>query len=298
MHTDEVKTDAALVRRLVADQFPHWAELPITGVPSAGTDNALYRLGKDLVVRLPRIHWAVDMVAKEQRWLPFLAPQLPLAIPQPVGCGEPAREYPWPWTIHTWLPGTTVSLKKLADPLAAAGELAAFIKALQAVDATGGPTSGSHNAGRGVPLAERDKATRRALADLEGEIDTAAAAAAWQTALDAPAWDRPPVWIHGDLMASNLLMQRGRLTAVIDFGCAGVGDPACDLAVAWNTFTPQMRQIFRKELAVDEATWARGRGWALSIALIQLPYYKDTNPALAAVARYAINQNLAERRPA
>lgn len=294
MHTHEIKTDTDLVARLVVDQFPQWAGLPIKRVASAGTDNALYRLGDHFVVRLPRIHWAVDMVAKEQAWLPFLAPHLPLEIPHIVGCGEPGRGYPWPWTIHTWLPGEIGTLTRISDHQSAARTLAHFIRALQTIDAAGGPPPGSHNAGRGVPLTKRDAATRDALTELEGEIDTRTAAAVWQTALDAPEWDRPPVWLHGDLMAGNLLVQDGRLTAVIDFGCLGVGDPACDLAVAWNLFTPVMRKVFRQALAVDDDTWARGRGWALSIALIQLPYYKETNPTLAAISRNSIDQILAE----
>lgn len=294
MHENEVDIDVPMVLRLVESQFPRWADLAIEPVASAGTDNALFRLGDKLVVRLPRIDWAVDMVAKEQRWLPVLGPHLTLAIPRIVGRGLPGEGYPWPWSIQTWLPGQNAVVSRLGNPIQFARDLARFIISLQDVDPIGGPLPGSHNAGRGVSLAARDKATRKALRELKGEIDARAAAAAWREALDVPAWERPPVWLHGDLQAGNLLVQNGRLTAVIDFGCAGVGDPACDLAVAWNLFTSDMRLPFQETLAVDEATWARGRGWALSIALIQLPYYKETNPFLAAAARYAIDQVLEE----
>lgn len=294
MHADEVETSAALVRRLLAAQFPRWAHLPITPVPSAGTDNALYRLGDDMVVRLPRIHWAVGQVDKEQRWLPRLAPLLPLDIPVPLAAGAPGAGYPWRWSVYRWLDGENATLDRLADPGQAAADLAGFVAALQRIDATGGPPPGDHNSWRGVPLARRDAATRAAIAALRGILDTDAATTAWEAALAAPAWGGPPVWLHGDLQAGNLLARDGRLSAVIDFGCLGVGDPACDLLPAWSLFTAETRPVFRAALAVDDATWARGRGWALSFGLIALPYYWDTNPGLAAIARHAIAEALAE----
>lgn len=294
MHTNEVNTDASLVRRLLTAQFPQWADLPIERVRSAGTDNALYRLGDDMVVRLPRIEAAAEQVGKEQQWLPRLAPHLPLAIPIPLGKGAPAEGYPWSWSIYPWLEGENATLDRLADLSQAATDLAQFITALQQIDSTGGPLPGSHNFFRGVPLATRDVATRQAIAELSGKIDTKAATAAWEAALQTPMWDRHPVWIHGDLQSGNLLVVEGQLSAVIDFGGLGVGDPACDLLVAWSLFTPEMRTIFRAALSVDEATWARGRGWALSFGLIALPYYEKTNLILADIARYAIEQVLAD----
>ncbi len=294
MHPNEVKTDTTLVKQLLAAQFPQWAGVPLAPVPSAGTDNALYRLGRDMVVRLPRIDWAVEQVAKEQRWLPQLAPHLPLTIPEPLGMGVPGEGYPWHWSVYRWLDGENVSLARLADPVETAVTLAHFITALQQIDATDGPPPGAHNVGRGVPLAARDAQTRQSIAALEGMVDMAAATAAWQAALEAPAWSGPPMWLHGDLQSGNLLAVDGVLTAVIDFGCLGVGDPACDLMVAWNFFTGASRDAFRKAMAVDEATWARGRGWALSVALVALPYYHKSNPVLANISRYAIDEVLAE----
>jgi aminoglycoside phosphotransferase (APT) family kinase protein len=294
MHADEIETDASRVRRLLADQFPQWADLPIRPVPSAGTDNALYRLGNEMAVRLPRIHWAVEQVEKEQVWLPRLAPRLPLAIPIPLAMGLPGEGYPWRWSVYRWLDGENATLDRLTDPIQAAISLAEFVSALHRIDPTGGPPPGSHNSGRGVSLAGRDERTRAAVTELQGVIDRHAVTAVWDAALRTPAWNSPPVWIHGDLQAGNLLAVDGALAAVIDFGCLGVGDPACDLIVAWNLFTGEMREAFRAALEVDEATWARGRGWALSVALIALPYYQHTSPAIAGTARRTITEILAD----
>ncbi|MEO8178255.1 MAG: aminoglycoside phosphotransferase family protein [Deltaproteobacteria bacterium] len=295
MHADELMTDEALVRRLLAAQFPHWARLPIERVASAGTDNALYRLGPDLVVRLPRVHWAAAQTSKEQRWLPVLAPLLPLELPAPVASGAPGEGYPWHWGVYRWLAGKNATLDRIADARQLALDLAQFIAALQRVDATSGPAAGEHNSFRGVPLAERDVRTRAALTQLHGVLDVAAATAEWEAALSAATWRAAPVWVHGDLQSGNLLAQGGRLCAVIDFGCLGVGDPAVDLIVAWNLLTPEARELLRTRLGVDDATWARGRGWALSVSLVALPYYQHSNPALARIARQALAALLGER---
>ena len=295
MHPDEAPTDAPLVARLLAAQFPAWAHLPLTRIESTGTDNALYRLGPELAVRLPRRPSAAGQVAKEARWLPALASHLPIAIPVPLAMGQPGEGYPHPWGVYRWLEGETAHAERLADPGAAAESLAAFVTALQAIDAREAPLPGAHNAHRGVPLAARDRAVRAALDRLAGEIDTTAAAAAWERALAAPVWAGPPTWLHGDLSPFNLLARGGELSAVIDFGCLGAGDPACDLQPAWNLLPPVARERFRARLAADDAMWERGRGWALSVAVIQLPYYRDTNPGLAANSRFTIDAVLAER---
>jgi aminoglycoside phosphotransferase (APT) family kinase protein len=296
MHVDEVDTDVSLVGRLLAAQFPRWADLAIEPVPSAGTDNALYRLGDDMAVRLPRIPVATGQVDKEHRWLPRLAPHLPLAIPVPLAKGTPGEGYPWRWSVYQWLDGEPATMERLADARQAATELAQFIAALQRIDPTGGPSPGPHNFSRGVPLAMRDAPTRAAIASLNGVLDLDAVTAAWGAALQAPAWRRPPVWIHGDLQSGNLLAVQGRLSAVIDFGGLGVGDPACDLIVAWNLLSAETRDVFRAALRVDDATWARGRGWALSVGLIALPYYQITNPVLAGISRRTIEEVLADHR--
>ena len=294
MRVDEVNIDVVLVRRLLAAQFPQWAALPITPVPSAGTDNALYRLGQDMAVRLPRVDWAIEQVEKEQRWLPRLAPHLPLAIPVPLALGTAGEGYSWQWSVYRWLAGQNAIIERIADPIQAARALAHFIAALQRIDPTGGPPPGPHNFFRGEPLVMRDESIRANIAKLSGLLDIEAVTAAWEAALQAPVWDGLPVWIHGDLHPGNLLVERGRLSAVIDFGGLGVGDPACDLIVAWNLFNAQSRKVLRAALKVDEATWQRGRGWALSIGLIALPYYEHSNPTLAAVSRYAVCEVLAD----
>ena len=291
MHQNEIQTDTQLVGRLLATQFPQWADLPLTPVPSAGTDNALYRLGSDMVVRLPRIDWAVGQAEKERRWLPRLAPHLPLAIPEQLAMGEPDAGYPWSWAIYRWLPGESATLERLTDPCQAAVQLAQFITALWQIDATGGLPAAEHNL-RGAPLALRDKPTRKAIAALAGVIDTRAATAVWEAALEAPDWEREPVWFHGDLLSGNVLVEQGRLSAVIDFGGLAVGDPACDLMIAWSLFSGVSREAFRAEMAVDEATWLRGRGCALSQAMIFIPYYWHTNPIGVKNARRMIAELL------
>ncbi|TQJ02109.1 aminoglycoside phosphotransferase (APT) family kinase protein [Amycolatopsis cihanbeyliensis] len=289
MHADEVDIDESLVRRLVAGQFPEWVGLPIELVASSGTDNAMFRLGTDLAVRMPRMTGAAKDVAAEQKWVPLLAPHLPVAVPTPVACGEPAEGYPYQWTVCRWLPGTNPAVDDLASPEQLARDLGAFIVALRCVDPVDAPP-----AGRGVPLATRDKSTRAAIAASDGLIDTAAVTAVWQDAMRIPAWSGRPAWTHADLSPGNLLVRDGRLAAVIDWGIAGVGDPTVDLIVAWNLLPVSARLAFREVLAADDDTWHRGRGWALSISLIQLPYYQHTNPALAANSRHVIAEILAD----
>ncbi|GAA1817514.1 hypothetical protein GCM10009682_42920 [Luedemannella flava] len=292
MHENEVPTDADQVRRLVAAQFPQWAGLPVTPVTHTGTDHALYRLGDDLVARLPRIDWALDQVDSDQRWLPRLAPHLPLAVPATLAVGEPGEGYPWRWSVVPWLPGENPTSDNL-DMDAAAVDLARFVTALHAVDPMGGPVkTGTY---RGVPLAARDGLTRSAIEELGDRIDAPRLTAAWERALAAPVWDGPPVWIHGDLQAGNLLAHERRLSAVIDFGALGLGDPAVDLMPAWNLFyDPAARATFRAAAGYDDAAWERSKGWALSTALVGLPYYWDTAPEFIAEAWQKIDAVLRE----
>jgi aminoglycoside phosphotransferase (APT) family kinase protein len=296
LHDDELDIDAALVRDLVAAQFPQWRDLPLAAVPSAGTDNALYRLGADLVIRLPRAEWAQEGLQKERRWLGELAPHLPVAIPEPLALGEPGRGYPCSWSVYRWLDGRNPVPDELTDPRSLALNLAGFVEALHRFSAAGGPRGS-----RGGPLREREEMTRAGLAGVQElvdsgrfDVDTAAVARAWEAAVRAPAWREPPLWIHADLTPGNLLVADGRLTAVIDFGTLSVGDPACDLLVAWNLFSAETRPVFRAALGVDDATWERGRGWAVSVALVALPYYHTSNPALAANSMRVIDQVLSE----
>ncbi|MFD5139525.1 aminoglycoside phosphotransferase family protein [Streptomyces sp. NPDC058378] len=289
MHAKETKTDAALVRRLLAAQFPAWADLPVEPVRSSGTVNAIYRLGRDLTVRLPRVEGGSRDVATEHRWLPRLAPHLPHAIPAPLAQGVPGEGYPWSWSVCRWLDGTNPPAGE--GGLELASDIAEFVLALRHVDTTGGPP-----AFRSEPLAARDTATRGALDTLLGVIDTAAAADVWSAALRAPAPEGPPVWVHGDLQPGNVLVTGdGRLSAVIDFGCVGLADPAVDLIPAWYLLRADARPTFRTRVGADPATWERARGWALSIALMELSYYRTSNPVMAGTARRVIGEAVGER---
>jgi len=294
MHADEIETDVALVRRLLAGQFPQWADLRIDPVVSYGTDHDIYRLGSDLAARLPRIGWATKQAAKEAEWLPKLAPHLPLALPVQMAIGHPAEGYPFDWSVYTWLPGENAN-GTIDDLDQAAIDLAAFVKALRQVDTTGAPQR--PHGGRGGPLAEGDAQVRRSVEQLGNRIDGAVALRSWAESLDASAWDGEEVWVHGDLLPGNLLVVDGRLSAVIDFGGLNVGDPACDLQPAWNVFAGDSRRGFRAELEVDDSSWLRGRGWALYQAVSALPYYWDTNPGMIRQASHALAQVLADTSP-
>lgn len=318
LHADEIVSDVALVRHLLAVRFPQWDSLRIRGFASGGTDNAIYRLGDDLAVRLPLRPSAVAQLSSDARWLPVLAPHLPMAIPEVVATSDPVEAtsshpgFAWPWGIYRWIDGVAVTLAGLADPLHDAAVLASFLRALQAIDPTGGPAPGPHNSGRGIPLVGRDARTRACIGEMRGMIDTDAVTASWEASLEVPAWSGSPRWVHGDMHQGNLLMARGgsrmalprptnagrkaglSLSAVIDFGCLGVGDPAVDLMVAWMLFDRPSRKVFRESLRSDEATWIRGRGWALSWALIYVPYYRLTNPAGVEVALRTISEVLSD----
>jgi aminoglycoside phosphotransferase (APT) family kinase protein len=289
MHADEVDIDVDLVRGLLAARFPHWADLPITRVASAGTVNAMFRLGADLAVRLPLIPGGAADIDLEQRWLPELAPHLPVAIPEVIGVGAPTDDYPWRWSVNRWLTGCNPEVDTLAEPEDLAIDLAEFITALRAIDPTGGP-----GLSRSGPLANRDEPTRKAIDASKGLVDTDALHGIWAETVTV-AGSAPRAWAHGDLSPGNVLIDQGRLHAVIDFGAFGVGDPTVDLVVAWTLLPAAARPILRAALDVDDATWARGRGWALSIAVIQLPYYVQTNPALAANSRHVLEQIIADQ---
>ncbi|MEU4095795.1 aminoglycoside phosphotransferase family protein [Streptomyces sp. NPDC026673] len=294
LHPDEPEIDVALVRRLLREQFPQWADLALAATGSAGTANVMYRLGADMVVRLPRVAGAASDVEKEHAWLPRLAPRLPASVPVPLGKGVPTDRYPWPWSVYGWLDGENPSAGRVADPGPLARDLAEFVAALHRIDTAGAPP-----AYRSEPLPDRDSATRSAIDALRAEVDAAAATAVWEAALRAPRWPGAPVWIHADLQPGNLLVAAGRLGGVIDFGCMGLGDPAVDTIAAWYVLPAAARGAFRAALGYDEATWVRGRGWALSIALMELRHYRGTHERMAGIARHVLGELLAdgERRP-
>lgn len=286
--------DTDLVRRLIAAQFPQWRHLPVRPVAFGGWDNRTFHLGNDMTVRLPSAAPYALQVEKEHRWLPRLAPLLPLPIPVPLAMGEPGEDYPWQWSVYRWIDGETAKTAEIADRRQFAVDLAKFLIALRRIDPAGGPPAGQHNFFRGGSLSVYDNQTREALQALEGQIDTQAATAVWYAAL-AATWQGSPVWFHGDVAWGNLLVQNGRLSAVIDFGTSGIGDPSCDLAIAWTFFQGESREAFRAAIDVDEATWARGRGWTLWKALITVAGH-DANQAEAERSRRVIDDVLADHR--
>lgn len=281
------------MRRLIAEQFPQWKHLPVQAVAVGGWDNRTFHLGDQMLVRLPSAEEYAMKVEKEQKWLPRLAPLLPLQIPEPLAMGEPGDVYPWRWSIYRWLEGDTAAIARIADLDDFATSLAQFLIALQHIDTTDGPLAGPHNCYRGGPLTTYDSETRKAIAALKGKIDVDAATEVWETAL-ATTWHGSPLWVHGDVSTGNLLIKEGKLSAVIDFGGLGVGDPACDLVIAWNFFRGPSRKTFRALLPLDEGTWARGRAWALWKALIVYAGLSGTNPLEVENSRRVIDEVLAD----
>ncbi|RWG85378.1 aminoglycoside phosphotransferase family protein [Mesorhizobium sp.] len=292
MNNPKLGIDTDLVRRLVDAQFPKWRHLPVSPVASGGWDNRTFHLGDEMTVRLPSAAPYSLQVEKEHRWLPQLAPHLPLPIPMPLAMGEPTADYPWHWSVYRWIEGETAKTGQITDLRAFALSLADFLVALKRIDPAGGPAPGQHNFHRGGPLRVYDGEARLAIAALEGEIDTQAATIVWEAAL-AATWQGSPVWFHGDVAWGNLLVDEGRLSAIIDFGTSGVGDPSCDLAIAWTFFEGESRKVFRDRIAVDDATWVRGRGWTLWKALITLAGH-DANQAEAEKSRRVIDEVLAD----
>jgi aminoglycoside phosphotransferase (APT) family kinase protein len=276
MHDDELEVDEDLVRRLLRAQMPELADLALTLVEPWGTDNAIWRLGDDLVVRLPRIGWAAGQAEKEALWLPRLAPRLPVAIPEPVAVGEPAAGFPYRWAVHRWLPGEGAAPDRIHDPARFAHDLAGVVRSLQAVPIDGAPTASN----RARPLQDYDEGTRRAIRSARHLIDAEAATAVWEEALAAPPHDGPPVWVQGDL-EFNCLVRDGRLCGIVDWGSACAGDPAVDVQVVWSAlFTENARRAFVDDLGVDDATLARSRGAAVNQACAALPYYLRTYPLI------------------
>ncbi|MFJ9687616.1 aminoglycoside phosphotransferase family protein [Streptomyces bacillaris] len=280
---------ATLVRTLIAAQFPQWADLPVEAVDASGTANAVYRLGEDKAVRLPRTASSAADVATEHLWLPRLAPRLPVPVPAPLAQGVPTEGFPWAWSVCTWLEGRNPRPDEGTwAPELFAVDLAEFVLALRRIEVAGAPP-----AYRGESLASRDGTTRRVITDLDGVIDARAVTAAWDKALTAPAGSGTPVWVHGDLQPGNVLVAEGRLTGVIDFACMGLADPAVDLIAAWYLLPAGAREAFRTTVEADDASWERGRGWALSIAVMELAAYRESNPVMARNAWWVLEGLLA-----
>lgn len=277
LHDDEVEIDSAVVERLLAEQFPRWAGLPVRVVERSGTDNVTFRVGEDLAVRLPRTSRNQGQVEMDLTWMPRLAPYVSLPIPEPLELGQPAEVYPFTWGVYRWLPGAPFAPESM-DSTQAAHELAGFVRTLRDVDTTGAPVPDDDPFSRGTSLAPRDDMFREALDELRDHFDTGLVMAAWEESLAADTWDGTPRWIHGDLMSGNLLVADGKLSAVIDFATARAADPAGDVLPAWWLFEGESRKAYREALEVDTATWLRARGWALSLVIIAIPYYMGRFP--------------------
>jgi len=293
MNTIQIKIDATLVQRLVESQFLQWKDLPIQPVAKSGWDNRTFHLGEEMLVRMPSAEEYAFQVEKEQHWLPKLAPLLPLEIPSPVAMGAPGEGYPWKWSIYRWLEGESAAKALIGDMNEFATNLAGFLLALHVIDSTNGPKPGPHNFYRGGGLSTYDAETRQAIDVLKSKIDVGLATEIWERAI-ATRWEYDSVWIHGDVSVGNLLVKEGSLKAVIDFGQLGVGDPACDLAIAWTLFKDESREIFREKLSLDANTWARGRAWTLWKALIVAAGITDSNAAEAAEPLRIIDEIIAD----
>lgn len=287
MHEDEVLIDDATVRRLLTSQFPQWSSRPLERVPDSGTDSAIYRLGKDLGIRMPRIHWAVQQIDKEFKWLGRLARDLPTALPVPIAKGEPGSDYPYPWLIYPWIQGMSLDHAEVRDWRLLVSQIADFILELERIPPEGGPKPRM----RGGSLAKCDESARLGIRYAERMIDMAQALRVWQTAVEAPAWNHDPVWIHGDLLPGNILVRDEQLAGVIDWSGASVGDPACDAMLAWAL--PQaVRKQFRDALGFDDATWARARGWVVQQTAMYIPYYGASLPGAVAQAKVRLDAAL------
>jgi aminoglycoside phosphotransferase (APT) family kinase protein len=292
LHDDEVDIDTDLVRRLVAEQFRYLSHLPVAEFRSTGTVNAIYRLGDALCIRLPRVQrWARDL-DREVTWLPVLAPGLTLQVPEPVGKGQPTRDYPFSWAIFRWIEGQTYAPGRIADERQAAADLARFVAEMRSKNVP--PIDDQTPFGGRPPLAEQDAAVRNWIGQSGDLVDRAAVTAAWEDALKGPVWDGAYAWIHSDLVPPNLLVRNGRLRAVIDFGATGLGDPATDLNPAWSAFGKAGRAVFRDLVGADDDAWRRGRGIAISQAVGLVPYYRITNPALSALGQRMLREIVAD----
>lgn len=289
MPAADVEITVEQVRELVADQFPHWRHLPLVPLAQTGFDNAIFRLGTDLVVRLPRRRVAVEALEHELRWLPRLAPELPVPIAEPVAGGRPGRGYPWPWGVYRWIDGDVAATARELRLSSVAAGLGRFVAALHRP----APASAPAPHVRGGPLISRDEALRVALGVVGDRIDRREVERAWKRALAVPAWSGPPMWVHGDLHPANLVVAGGELAAVIDFGDLCAGDPATDLLCGWMLFAGPSRERFRQVSGADRATWDRGRGWALAVGVACLASSAD-NPVVAGMGRRAVAAVLAD----
>lgn len=295
--SDTVKITLSLATELIAEQFPQWASLPIQPVEVSGWDNRTFRLGQEMSIRLPSVECYAAKVQKGQEWLPFLAPQISVPIPKPLALGQPSKNYPWHWSIYRWIEGKSANIIRIDDLNLSliATQLAQFLKELHTIDSTHGLKPGAHNFYRGDSPAVYDHETRSAIEQLRNCIDADAATSVWEKAISSQ-WEKNPVWIHGDFSAGNILIKDKTLAGVIDFGGMAIGDPACDLVIAWTFLKNESREIFKSQVNLDPDTWARARGWALWKALITLAPLQDKNCPEALKQRLIVDEILKEHK--
>lgn len=287
MHKDELEINEALVRQLLENQCPQWVNLDVVRIPSSGTDHALFRLDEKLIARLPRIHWAVKGIEKEYHWLPILASSLSTPISVPIFCGKPDKNYPWPWLVGYYHHGYNPQFERENEHRQLAVELAEFLNQLHLIVVV----DNAPESRRGVPLINLDEATKKGINALDDTFNIKKLMHLWEACCQLPQWNKKPLWVHGDFLQGNIIIDDQKLAAIIDFSDVGIGDPACDLVIAWSLLNHQSREIFRKNLnGIDDDTWQRGKGWALSIAAIMYPYYKNTNLVLAKLAHRILNE--------
>jgi len=289
VHADETNINSNIVCSLLKEQFPEWLNLSLKLIKSQGTDNVMYQLGDDKVIRLPRTYGSALSLQKECDWLPKLAPKLPIPVPVPIARGIPSTYYPHPWAICQFLEGSNPCIENRLDLQQASKDMAHFIDMMQKIPVKSGP-----ECRRGLPLDSRAQETRDAIQNVTEMYDAKLLNEIWDSMLAVPSWHGSPVWIHGDLHAGNLLAKNNLITAVLDFGSAGVGDPACDLMVAWTLLDTDSRKQFQEIIQYDDATWQRGRGWAFTMGLVAYPYYKETDPLLASIAKRALDEVVTE----
>ena len=289
LHEDEVEIHETIVRALLQEQCPLYLFEKLTFFESMGTENVMFSLGEDKLIRLPRVEGAVDSLKKEAKWLPVLGKNLKIPIPKVLFEGKPSRAYPFPWLIISKLEGAEISNENLVDQSKASQNLAEFILSLRFAPMKKGPICS-----RGLPLAKRDKAVRESILLLEGAYDIKLLTELWEDSLKASDWQKEPLWLHGDLHKGNLLAKESEISAILDFGLSGIGDPSCDLMAAWTVLEAQSRTEFFSFLRADNNSIRKARGWALSLGILGYPYYKETNPSFALLAKNAMDEVISD----
>jgi aminoglycoside phosphotransferase (APT) family kinase protein len=294
-NADQPVINEHLITKLISEQFPQWKDLPIKAVAHQGCDNKTFRLGDQMLVRLPSSEEYVRQVQKEHTWLPLLAPNLPFPIPEPIAMGKPSEYYPWNWSVYRWLDGDSANTVELDNEHleTIALQLARFLNEFHKFDANGAPAPGLHNWWRAAHTSVYDAETRVLIGKLKNIVDPDKANSLWEEALSSK-WSKDPVWVHGDIASGNILLKDKKLSAVIDFGCMGIGDPACDLTIAWTFFKNKSREVFKNSMGLDYDTWSRARGWALWKALYELTQLEDKLSTKAIEQKRIINDILDE----